>query len=533
MTTKIRIKFKDRNKQIPKAEVTALAYGQCNVPFTRLYVTPEGYKAVCRDDTEAERLLSNEAREIFYKAGLIIVIPPEMTAKRTLFIRQLDHSIGSRSADDIKSDIENRNDWLTVDEVTKIKDYTHVIKVRFANTNMVETVLQRGLLIGNMSVTPEQMNRETFVNLLTCFKCYVFEDHATKDCPHEYLVVCSECSCTGHKYTECESEVKKCINCTKLGYENTNHRTLAMACPYKKMMIKDKLKSEQENEKHKQKSTYVEIAKQAIAEATKPEEKTQLILSEPKHYKLLCAIMHAHIANICNPGCYATELNLMLQKNGLETMWFPEDPDSSKLLQATATPNLQEYMSQKSLTETSPIVEQTKQIEKTTAKETKTKERPQEQQQTSKQTQQKPQEQRDPRIQRRDKKDTSTRPKQKLTTLEEETEEDMEITTSSTLPQPQTAKDIGLKIHVTGKSVFPTSEMTTKEILMNIENKNYKWTYTDRRYRDEYIWTLMARGLITITTTDFRRDDDAMFRKIRNGLIHREYLESESKQRKE
>ena len=37
-----------------------------------------------------------------------------------------------------------------------------------------------------------------FINILTCFKCYKFEDHPTKDCEVTELR-CSECAATGHK----------------------------------------------------------------------------------------------------------------------------------------------------------------------------------------------------------------------------------------------------------------------------------------------------------------------------------------------
>ena len=49
---------------------------------------------------------------------------------------------------------------------------------------------------------------------------------------------CSECSAVGHRWTECKSQVKKCLNC------QGPHRTLAMACPKKKEAIKNKRERE-------------------------------------------------------------------------------------------------------------------------------------------------------------------------------------------------------------------------------------------------------------------------------------------------
>ena len=60
-----------------------------------------------------------------------------------------------------------------------------------------------------MNITPDQIEREEFTNVPTCFKCYKLNDHPTKDCCEVTTTRCSECSEDGHRLTECWNPVKK------------------------------------------------------------------------------------------------------------------------------------------------------------------------------------------------------------------------------------------------------------------------------------------------------------------------------------
>ena len=119
--------------------------------------------------------------------------------------------------------------------VIKIRDYTHILKLEFGTMEEANRALEGGILMFCMMVAPDQMTRDEFINILTCFKCYRMEDHPTKECK-ETVVKCSECSESGHRLSECTNPVKRCLNC------QGGHRTLAMACPVKKDHINKKKK---------------------------------------------------------------------------------------------------------------------------------------------------------------------------------------------------------------------------------------------------------------------------------------------------
>ena len=96
-----------------------------------------------------------------------------------------------------------------------------------------DIALEKGILMFYMMIKPDQMTRDEFFNILTCFKCYPMEDRPTKNC-QERRILCSECAQEGHRWTECRNPVKKCLNC------NGKHRTLTMSCPVKRELISSK-----------------------------------------------------------------------------------------------------------------------------------------------------------------------------------------------------------------------------------------------------------------------------------------------------
>lgn len=482
MAPAIRLKFIDKKKPVEKTKILELAYGKIKVPFTRIFNTNEGYKAICRNEQDVDRILSKDAREELQRIGVQVLTPPGIKSKRTIFIRQLDYNIGSKSVEEIKYELERVNEWLKIEEVIKIKDYTNIMKIRLEESSMVEKALQKGLLAFNMAISSTQIEQEQYIHIETCYNCYAMEDHQTKDCPHTGLKVCSECSETGHTFKECTNTEKACLNCKKVGNSGT-HRTLAMTCPQRKKIINDKINQKKQQTTSSDEKTYADIARRTVQEMKQNENKTNIILSEQKHTKILISIMHAHVLNLCNPGSYRTELNKMLVENDLPSMWFPDDPDSSKLLGASSTTTtIQEVQTP------TEMVNHQKPAEYHT---------------------------RDPRLQTRNLEETNN---EEIDTTPDPTPE---LDTPKRPTYPETASDIGLKIHLTGKNTMPTIDPPIEYILQHIQRGNFKWTYTDTRYQEDLIRQMISINKIKISKEDFKRVDEGSFRKIRNGLNDR------------
>ncbi|KAF2368782.1 hypothetical protein FHG87_000469 [Trinorchestia longiramus] len=118
------------------------------------------------------------------KIHLKPIIPPDLRAKRTVFVRQLDRSIGQLEPDFISKEIAKHQPWAETPEISKIKHYTHVIKITFTDIATTEKVLRNGWLMFNTKMTPTQIEAEKYTHILICIccHCYKFEDHTTHQC---------------------------------------------------------------------------------------------------------------------------------------------------------------------------------------------------------------------------------------------------------------------------------------------------------------------------------------------------------------
>ena len=320
-----RIRIKALNDTITRNKIIELTFTQAGVPFIRVFGDFPAFTGICRT-TDANTLLKVETKNKLRKHGIEVQIPQEVRARRTVFLRQLDRFVGAHSAEEIKEEIEEKNDWAGNVVVTKIGDYTHILKIEFETLEAAERAVSGGVNMFYMFVAPSQISIDEFINILTCFKCYKFEDHLTKDC-EVTEARCSECSAVGHRWTECKSQVKKCLNC------QGPHRTLAMACPKKKEAIKNKRERNETRRQDVQMRPYSEIVKKTVQEC-KPSPPTQIVLGNEQSYKIMTCIIHAHVVNLASPGSYERELNRMLSMNGLPTIKAPSDVPSGAFLGA-------------------------------------------------------------------------------------------------------------------------------------------------------------------------------------------------------
>ena len=53
-----------------------------------------------------------------------------MKARRKVFMRRLDKHVGGHTKEEIREEIEKNQEWPKEVIVTKIKEYTHVLKKR-------------------------------------------------------------------------------------------------------------------------------------------------------------------------------------------------------------------------------------------------------------------------------------------------------------------------------------------------------------------------------------------------------------------
>jgi hypothetical protein len=291
---------------VNRQRIFQTAFSDLEAPLIRLTDSRLGFFAITDDAGAVDKLTSPKAQDAFKKINLQPLVPPDLRAKRSVFVRQIDRFVGEKPALEIQEEIQRIQPWLKISEVVKIRDYTHVLKLVTTDTTITQRVLRDGFLMFNTKITPQQCQPEKFIHLLICYKCYKIEDHPTHQCTAD-VSVCSECGERGHIYTQCINTQKKCLNC------DGNHRTLAASCPIRKKAITDKEQRLVRQEQDKEQRTYSQIAKTAIQESLVP--KHSLTLTNNIQIKLLALILEAHIASMSGEVGFGTLLSDSLKLN--------------------------------------------------------------------------------------------------------------------------------------------------------------------------------------------------------------------------
>ena len=143
--------------------------------------------------------------------------------------------ISELSEEVIKTAIEARNPTWDITKVVKIPNNPKLMKIICESPRVADEMVEKGMTIFSQRFMGRSLEKEVFINVTPCLRCYKY-DHHIKQCtaPVTYKV-CSECAETGHRYSECRSVQKKCLNCGQ------NHKTLAFKCPIRKDIVKKKL----------------------------------------------------------------------------------------------------------------------------------------------------------------------------------------------------------------------------------------------------------------------------------------------------
>ncbi|KAF2345835.1 hypothetical protein FHG87_023410 [Trinorchestia longiramus] len=101
--TTFRIQLRKMNPDITtdKQKIFETTFKDLDVPLTKLSEKNSGYYVITDEAAAVDKLTSFKATELFKKINLKPIIPPDIRAKRTIFIRQLDSSIGKLTPEEI------------------------------------------------------------------------------------------------------------------------------------------------------------------------------------------------------------------------------------------------------------------------------------------------------------------------------------------------------------------------------------------------------------------------------------------------
>ena len=257
--------------------------------------------------SEAEKILKEETRQYYLSKGLEVQMPQEYSALKTLMVKGVGWGVYHNSEDDIRTHIESVHPNFKIEKIVKIPNNETLMKIVCKSPSVADQIAENGITIFSQRFDGRSLEREVYINISPCMRCYKY-DHFTKKCkaPESYKI-CSECARTGHRFSECQSQHKKCINCGQ------NHRTLAYKCPKRKEAVKQKIKEKKEKVQ--------KIPESDLRRAVEGQVREDL----PDNYLAVVAsaMVLADIREKECPGVYQYIVEEMYRANGLPLVKFP------------------------------------------------------------------------------------------------------------------------------------------------------------------------------------------------------------------
>ena len=209
----------------------------CNekkIKIIKIFDNPKGFKLSLPSTSEAEKLFIPQTFQVLSNCGFEPVLPDILTSQRTVFARKVDSSIFAHSTNDILSEINKKNGSIKVSQIIKFEK-TSTLKIVTQNSQMADRICNEGLYLFFFHVPSHSINKDIYVKLINCYKCFAIDQHTTSACPNSSVKICSKCS-KNHSYFDCNATPNefKCINCQGI------HHSLALKCPIRKNLIKEK-----------------------------------------------------------------------------------------------------------------------------------------------------------------------------------------------------------------------------------------------------------------------------------------------------
>ena len=130
------------------------------------------------------------------------------------------------------------------------------------------------------------------------------------------------CTEIGHKYSECNAQQSRCINC------QGNHRTLASVCPTRRDLIKNKSKDLRERSRSRSQANRQQQARFAsYADAAGNQAAATPIINNNDMKdmigKITTAIIYAQCTEAMTPGSFQKTIDTVFQMNNIPMIRFP------------------------------------------------------------------------------------------------------------------------------------------------------------------------------------------------------------------
>ena len=206
-----------------------------------IYSIREGAILVIDNIEHIYDLLSDEAQAILHRYKLKAIQPEWMSPLRTLFASKVPLVITEdRDAASVARELHRCNPNLKLEYLNIIRGRQEVrgretrdtLKMTFVTAEMADRASQDGIKLFNYNIRPEGLEKEIYMKIDQCFKCFSF-DHTSSLCQRP---ACKCSICGGeHHYRKCpRKDSPRCINCSG------NHPAVANVCRIKRERMEEK-----------------------------------------------------------------------------------------------------------------------------------------------------------------------------------------------------------------------------------------------------------------------------------------------------
>ena len=282
-------------------------------------IRSDNFLVWCNSDEDIYLLFSVACVRALKHLHCESLLPPEIKARRTVILRQVDENVIARDVNDISAELQECNNWLSLVDVFVFPN-SPTIRLVCSSNEVATKALDSCVRLFNLSIPSSNIVQEKFVNLMTCNKCYAVEEHLASSCnrPKDYKV-CSVCASTDHTFRQCNSMIKKCLNC------GGEHTSLSMSCPIRKQKVNDKKRLMSQ---HKSYADATSAMRYTSATHSRTRDSDNMA-------KAFMCITISTMKNAEVPGSFESTLSHLLHINGLPKISLGDisPPSMSSLLQ--------------------------------------------------------------------------------------------------------------------------------------------------------------------------------------------------------
>ena len=208
---------------------------------TEMYSVNGGAILLIENLEHIHGLLSKEAQDILKTFHLKALQPEWMSPDKTLFATRVPLVLTEdRGAQEVAKEIHRCNPNLKIEYLLIIRgrqnprfnqEVRDTIKITFVNADMADVALSQGIKLFNYSLKPEALEKERFVKVTQCYKCFSL-NHKTSEC-ERMACLCSICG-GEHHYRRCpRPDNPRCINC------HEKHHAVSRYCKKKKEKMEE------------------------------------------------------------------------------------------------------------------------------------------------------------------------------------------------------------------------------------------------------------------------------------------------------